>query len=146
MEARITMITLGVKDIARSYKFYHDGLGFPTSAKEDDEIVFFRTGGTCLALYTFEDLAKDVSPEFVNFAKEKCKFSGITLAHNVRVKEDVERILKLAEKAGGKIEKQAGDVFWGGYNGYFSDPDGYLWDVVWAEQIKFNEDGSLVMW
>jgi uncharacterized glyoxalase superfamily protein PhnB len=72
-------------------------------------------------------------------------FSGVTLAHNTRSKAEVDTVLELAKKAGGKIEKAAQDVFWGGYSGYFSDPDGHLWEVASAESWEFNEDGSLVI-
>jgi len=139
MEPRISIITLGVKDLQRSLEFYRDGLGFPTSKTAEDGIVFFQTGGVCLALYPYEKLAEDVSDEFI---APRSKFPGITLAHNVRTKEEVSEILSLAEKAGGKIEKPAQDVFWGGHSGYFSDPDGYLWEVAWGA-FEFNEDGSL---
>lgn len=142
LEPRISIITLGVTDLQRSYKFYHDGLGFPTPQKPESEVIFFQTNGTCLALYPFDKLAEDVSPDF---PKERSKFTGITLAHNTKRKEDVDQILALAEKAGGKIEKQAQDVFWGGYSGYFSDPDGYLWEVAYSDKCKFNEDGSIVI-
>ena len=89
MEPRITIITLGVTDLERSYRFYHEGLGFPTSRKPDQGIIFFQTNGVCLALYPLEELAKDVSPEQ---SSQRGAFAGITLAHNTRVKEDVDRI------------------------------------------------------
>ncbi len=141
MEPRISIITLGVSDLEKSYEFY-TSLGFPTSRKPDSGIVFFKTGGVCLALYPFDELAKDVSPDF---KAERPEFSGITLAHNTKEKSEVDAILKLAEKSGGKIEKQAQDVFWGGYSGYFSDPDGYLWEVAYGDCWQFNDDGSLVI-
>ena len=136
MEPRISIITLGVSDLTKSYKFYHNGLGLPTTNNPESGIIFFQTSGTCLALYPLEKLAEDVSP---NLSSERATFSGITLAH------DVDTILKLAEKAGGKIEKAAQNTFWGGYSGYFSDPDGYQWEVAYSDDWKFNEDGSLVI-
>jgi uncharacterized protein len=139
MEPRISLITLGVADLAKSLRFYRDGLGFPTTWTGDKGVIFFKTAGVCLALYPFDELAKDVSDSFLT---QKPKFAGITLAHNVRKKEDVDRILKLAEVAGGKIEKPAQDAFWGGYSGYFSDPDGYLWEVAWGA-FPIRDDGSL---
>jgi len=142
MEPRISIITLGVQDMERSYRFYHDGLGFPTSGTPEQGIIFFRTGGVCLALYPFDALAADVAPDF---PRDKGRFPGITLAHNTRTKEEVDQVLALAEQSGGKIEKPAQLVFWGGYSGYFSDPDGYLWEVAWAENWEFREDGSLVV-
>ena len=142
MESRISIITLGVADIERSYNFYHKGLGFPTTRKPEEGIIFFQTGGVCLALYPLEELAADVSPDH---PAERGAFSGITLAHNARKKEDVDKILQLAEQSGGKIEKPAQDVFWGGYSGYFSDPDGYLWEVAYGDNWQFHPDGSLVI-
>lgn len=141
MEPRISMITLGVSNLEKSYKFY-TALGFPTSKKPEDGIIFFKTGGVGLALYPLEELAKDISPEL---SPIRSGFSGVTLAHNTRSKAEVDTVLKLAKKAGGKIEKVAQDVFWGGYSGYFSDPDGHLWEVAYAESWEFNEDGSLVI-
>jgi uncharacterized protein len=141
MEPRISIITLGVDDLERSLRFYRDGLGLPTTRKADQGIIFFQTAGTCLALYPYRELAKDVSAEFV---VEKSKFTGITLAHNVRSKQDVDRVLKQAEQAGAKIEKPAGDTFWGGYSGYFSDPDGYLWEVAWGA-FEMRDDGSPIV-
>jgi len=141
MDPRISIITLGVDDLERSLVFYRDGLGFPTTRDAESGIIFFQTRGICLALYPYEELAKDVSADFV---VQRSKFPGITLAHNVQTKEEVETVLNLAERAGGKIEKEAQDVFWGGYSGYFSDPDGYLWEVAWGA-FNFRGDGSLMI-
>lgn len=141
MEPRISIITLGVSDLEKSYTFYKEGLGLPTTRTPDGGIIFFQTSGTCLALYPLEKLAEDVGEKF---QVDHSKFSGITLAHNVKNKEDVAKILSKAERAGGKIEKPAQDVFWGGHSGYFSDPDGHLWEVAWGA-FEFNEDGSLII-
>jgi len=141
MEPRISIVTLGVKDLERSLRFYRDGLGLPTTRKTEQGIVFFQTSGTCLALYPYHELARDLSEEF---AVEKSKFTGITLAHNVRRREDVDAVLKQAAQAGAKIEKAAADTFWGGYSGYFSDPDGYLWEVAWGA-FDIRDDGSLIV-
>ena len=140
MEPRISLITLGVQDLERSLRFYRDGLGLPTSWGVDKGVIFFRTGGTRLALYPRARLAKDVSPDLI--AEERPKFAGFALAHNVREKADVDVILKQAQAAGGRIEKPGQDAFWGGYSGYFSDPDGHLWEVAWGA-FPFNDDGSL---
>jgi len=139
MEPRISIVTFGVRDLERSLRFYRDGLGFPTTCTADKGIIFFKTGGVCLALYPYDELAADVAEEF---RAERAKFSGITLAHNVREKEEVAQVLKLAESAGGRIEKPAQDTHWGGHHGYFSDPDEYIWEVAWGA-FAFNEDGSL---
>ena len=141
MEPRISIITLGVANVDRSIRFYRDGLGFATSAKAGDQIAFFATNGVRLAVYPLEKLAEDIGPG----VHPATGFSGITIAHNVRRKEEVAEILALAERAGGKIVKQAQDVFWGGHSGYFSDPDGYYWEVAWAEQFRFDENGMLMM-
>ncbi len=141
MEARISIITLGVKDLDRSYRFYKDGLGFPTSWSLEKGVIFFKTRGTCLALYPFEKLAEDVNP---SLRAEKPAFSGVTLAYNTRTKGEVEEVLEKARRAGGRVEKPAKDAFWGGFSGYFSDPDGYLWEVAFGA-FDFNEDGSLAI-
>ena len=142
MQPRLSIITLGVKDLERAYKFYHEGLGFPTDSKLDDGIIFFQTSGTRLALYPLDKLAEDISPDLAHNIQG---FHGITLAHNTCQKEEVDAILKLVEESGGKIVKPAQFVFWGGYSGYFTDPDGYYWEVAWSESWQFNEDGSLVV-
>ncbi|MDB5340325.1 MAG: hypothetical protein JWN70_5944 [Planctomycetaceae bacterium] len=139
MEPRISLITLGVKDLERSWRFYRDGLGFPTTWTPDKGVIFFKTGGVRLALYSYESLAKDIADEFL---MEKSKFGGITLAHNVREQPQVDEVLKLAEAAGGRIERPGHQAFWGGYTGFFSDPDGYLWEVAWGA-FPFLADGSL---
>lgn len=142
MEPRITIITLGVADLERSVRFYRDGLGFPTSHKDGEPIAFFNTDGARLALYPLDKLAEDISP---SVPRTKGPFSGVTLAHNTRTKEEVAAVLALAEAAGGVIVKPAQDVFWGGHSGYFSDPDGYYWEVAWAPMFQFAADGSLLI-
>ena len=142
MEARISIITLGVADLERAYRFYHEGLGFPTSSKPEAGIIFFQTAGTCLALYPRNKLAEDVSPKF---AGQTAGFSGVTLAHNTRNQDEVDALLAKAESLGGTIEKPAQDTFWGGYSGYFCDPDGHLWEIAYADFWRFNADGSLVI-
>jgi catechol 2,3-dioxygenase-like lactoylglutathione lyase family enzyme len=139
IEPRISLITLGVSDLERSYKFYKDGLGLPTTRSPTDGIIFFQMRGTCLALFPYEELAADVGD---SFKVAKSRFPGITIAYNVREKSEVAAVLQLAESAGAKIEKPAHDTFWGGHSGYFSDPDGYLWEVAYGA-FEFNADGSL---
>ncbi|MGD0389064.1 MAG: VOC family protein [Tepidisphaeraceae bacterium] len=141
MDPRISIITLGVKDLERSRRFYRDGLGFPTTRTAQAGIIFFQTKGICLALYPYDKLGEDVSGQLPG---PRSKFTGITLAHNVRTREEVDQILEQARRAGAKIEKSAQDTFWGGYHGYFSDPDGYLWEIAWGA-FEFREDGSLVI-
>ena len=119
------MITLGVSDLARSTVFYRDGLGFPTHG-DFPGITFFKLTGTWLALFPLEELAKDAQ---VDLHREG--FSGVTLAHNVGSKTEVDAVLKQAQRAGARITKPAKDTDWGGYSGYFADLDGYLWEVAW---------------
>ena len=143
MEPRISVVTLGVADLQRSFHFYRDGLGFPTKMTPDGSIVLFATSGTRLFIYPYEKLAEDAGWKVSPNERPRDKFAGITFGHCVRKKEDVDVILKLAEKSGGKIVKNAGEKSWGGYSGYFADPDGYLWEVAYSDQWKFNADGSV---
>ncbi|SEG31384.1 VOC family protein [Marinobacterium lutimaris] len=142
MEPRISLITLGVDDLERAYRFYAEGLGFPAHRTEGQDIVFFSTAGTRLALYPREKLAEDAGSRLIGRDRS---FPGITLAHNTREKAQVDEILKRAEAAGGEIVKPAQDAFWGGYSGYFADPDGYLSEVAWAEFWQFDANGALVL-
>ena len=142
MEPRVSIVTLGVADLARAYRFYHEGLGFPTTRKPESGIVFFQTGGVCLALYPIEKLAEDVAADQ---SAERGPFSGVTLSQNTRSRAEVDATLQQAADAGGRIVKEAQDVFWGGYSGYFADPDGYLWEVAYADSWMFNDDGSLLV-
>src|SRR4051794_7870860 len=139
MEPRISLITLGVADLTRSYHFYKDGLGLPTSRTPAEGIVFFQTSGAAIALYPYAELADDVGP---GWDVPRSKFPGITLAHCVRERHEVDEVLELAAGAGAEIVKPAADTFWGGYSGYFTDPDGYPWEVAWGA-FDVNPDGSL---
>jgi catechol 2,3-dioxygenase-like lactoylglutathione lyase family enzyme len=140
MEPRISLITLGVKDLERSLTFYRDGLGFPTTWKPERGVIFFQTSGTTLALYPFDKLAEDAGPEYAE--AKRPHFGGITLAHNVRTQGEVDVLLWEAERAGGRIVKPGQKTFWGGYSGYFGDPDGYLWEVAFGA-FPIRADGSL---
>jgi catechol 2,3-dioxygenase-like lactoylglutathione lyase family enzyme len=130
MEPRISIITLGVSDLERSRSFYRDGLGLPLSPDSNDSIAFFPLGGAWLALFPRAELAHDAL-----VPAEGSGFTGITVAHAAKSKADVDAVLKQAEAAGARITKQAQDVFWGGYSGYFTDPDGFLWEVLWNPMI-----------
>jgi uncharacterized protein len=142
MEPRISIITLGVTDFVRSLRFYRDGLGWPTRATETSEIAFFNTIGARFAIYPLEKLAEDISPALT---PARSGFSGITLAHNVRTREEVAAVLAQAEAAGACIVKPGQDAFWGGHSGYFTDPDGYYWEVAFAPGFQFAADGSLML-
>ena len=140
MEPRVSIITLGVSEMARSIRFYRDGLGFPTTAKDDDDWAIFRLAGTRFALYPNNKLAEDIGPDIVPSVQGFC---GVTLAHNVREKDEVQRVLDLAVAAGGTLLKPAQTASWGGHSGYFADPDGYPWEVAWGEGWEFDEQGTL---
>ncbi len=127
MEPRISIITLGVADLQRSVEFYRDGLGLPLVDENTESIAFFQTRGTWLALYPREALAADVG-----IPTEGSGFSGVTLAHNVRTREEVDSLLDVAVTAGATLVKPAKDAFWGGYSGYFADPEGFLWEIAWS--------------
>jgi uncharacterized protein len=137
MEQRVSLITLGVGDLQRSRTFY-ERLGWRPANTKADGIVFFQTGGMALALYPRIALAKDatVSPEGNGF-------TGVTLAYNTRTRDEVDSVLARAEAAGAKILKRAQGTFWGGYDGYFADPDGFLWEVGWNPFFPIAEDGSI---
>ncbi len=139
MEPRISIITLGVNSMPVSIRFYRDGLGFPTDATDDRNWAIFRTNGTRLALYPKAELAKDSGPDTTPAGG----FCGITLAHNVSSREDVDRIIEQAVAAGASRLKTPSETEWGGYSGYFADPDGYLWEVAWGDVWEYDENGTL---
>ena len=136
---RMTVVTLGVSDLARATKFYETVLATPPDMSNDG-VTFFQMPGVWLSLFPRAHLAKDISP---NVNPARGGFSGVTLAHNARSKEEVVAILKRAQSAGARIEKEAQDTFWGGYGGYFSDPDGHYWEVVWGPMFEFTDAGEL---
>jgi uncharacterized protein len=138
LPARISIATLGVSDLARSTKFYL-ALGWSLAEGSSAEISFFRTAGGVLALYPFDLLAKDAMLP----ALRAQGFGGVTLAINVERAEDVQPGLDVAKQAGATILKPATKAEWGGVSGYFADPDGYPWEVVWAPRTKFKPDGSI---
>jgi len=137
MEQRISIVTLGVADLNRSREFY-ERLGWRRSMAKSEGIVFFQAGGIALALYPRDELAKDA-----NVAANGDGFKAISLAYNARNRAEVDAVLKEAETAGAKILKPAQEAFWGGYSGYFSDPDGFLWEVAWNPFFPLAEDGSI---
>ena len=126
MEQRLSVVTLGVADLDRARRFYEEGLGWKASGEGSGEIVFFQMGASALALYPRAALAKEVN---LPGGSEGAGPGGVTLAHNVRRREDVDSTLREAEAAGAAILKPAQDAFWGGYSGYFADPDGHPWET-----------------
>jgi uncharacterized protein len=137
MEQRISLITLGVADLARSQDFYQR-LGWRRSMAQSEGIVFFQAGGMGLALYPRDELAKDA-----NLSAEGNGFRGMALAYNARSREEVDAVLAEASDAGAKLLKPAEEAFWGGYSGYFSDPDGFAWEVAWNPSFPIAADGSI---
>jgi catechol 2,3-dioxygenase-like lactoylglutathione lyase family enzyme len=136
MEQRISLITLGVRDVAAARAFYQR-LGWRASSIGGDEVAFFQAGGIIFGLYGLDDLAKDAN------LKPGTGFSGVALAYNVRDKADVDRILAEAKAAGATILKPGIDAVWGGYSGYFADPDGHPWEVAWNPGFPIAADGSI---
>ena len=137
MEQRLSLVTLGVADLARACRFYEEGLGWRRGNRHD-EVAFYQAGGMVLALWGRDALADDAG-----LPRSGSGFPGIALAYNTRDKAEVDAVLAEAEAAGGKIVKPAKDTFWGGYSGYFADPDGHLWEVAWNPDWSLADDGSI---
>ncbi|HXT09500.1 MAG TPA: VOC family protein [Roseiarcus sp.] len=136
-EPRVSLITLGVADLARARAFYETGLGWRASPASQDEVAFFQLGGLALALFQRSSLAEDAG------VAAGGGFAGIALAHNVRQPADVDRLLALAQAAGARITRGAETKPWGGRSGYFADPDGHLWEIAWNPHFGLAADGAL---
>ncbi|MFA4902055.1 MAG: VOC family protein [Desulfobaccales bacterium] len=136
---RMTVITLGVTDLAKAARFYATIFGISPNS-ENEGISFFELPGVWLTLYPIEKLAEDISPQL---SPTRSGFNGITLAYNARSRDEVVAIFKEVEAAGASIAKAPEDTFWGGFSGYFADLDGYYWEVVWGPMFDFAPDGSL---
>jgi catechol 2,3-dioxygenase-like lactoylglutathione lyase family enzyme len=132
MKPRIKVLTLGVANLERSLAFYRDGLGLPTKGItgtefEDGAVVFFNLDNdVILALYPSASLAKDA-----RITASEAPLGAVSIGHIVRSREEVDAIMAEAERAGAKVTDPAHDRFWGGYSGYFHDPDGHLWEIAW---------------
>lgn len=137
MEPRLSLVTLGVADVARSRIFY-ERLGFKASSASNENVTFFEAGGVVLGLFGRAALAQDAS-----VSKEGSGFAGVALAHNARSEADVDAILAEAAAAGARIVKPAHRVFWGGWSGYFADPDGHLWEVAHNPFFPLDSAGRL---
>ena len=140
MKPRITVITLGVDDMKKSLVFYRDGLGLPTEGIvgtefEHGAVAFFDLQpGLKLAIWPRESIAHDASLPTTPHSPTE-----FTIGHNVGKKDEVDAVMAQAKRAGAKITKPAGNTFWGGYAGYFQDPDGHLWEIVWNPRMEMPE-------
>jgi catechol 2,3-dioxygenase-like lactoylglutathione lyase family enzyme len=140
MEQRLSFITLGVADLARAEAFYR-ALGWtPSSYGDGKGITFFQLPGMVFALFPREELAHDAEVE-----NSTPGFSGITLSHNVRSEAEVDATLAGAVGAGGRLTRAAGKAFWGGYMGYFADPDGHLWEVCFNPHAELGPNGEVTI-
>jgi hypothetical protein len=139
MDQRLSLVTLGVADVAASTAFY-GRLGWKPSSASNDSVTFYQLGGIALGLYGREALAEDAHIDSAGTG-----FGGITLALNMRTREEVDAVLAEAEAAGAAILKPAQDVFWGGYSGYFADIDGHAWEVAWNPGFEITATGAVVL-
>lgn len=126
MKPRISMVSLGVHDLVRATEFYQHGLGLPRLEPYKDTITFFDLNGTWLGLYPWDKLAEDAG---ISPAGEG--YRGMALAHNLHSKEEVDALMQQAVAAGATLVKEPQEVFWGGYSGYFADPEGHLWELAY---------------
>ena len=136
MEHRVSLVTLGVTDLARSRAFY-EALGWRTTAKPDDDVVFFQAGGMILALWGRAELATDSA------VTDAGGWGGVTLAHNVGSPAAVDAVLREAAAAGARIGRVGAATFWGGYSGVFVDPDGHPWEVAHNPFWALGDDGTI---
>ncbi len=140
MKPRLNIVTLGVNNLRKSREFYENALGWEPAAGSDENIVFFNHGGIILSLYAVEKLADDAK-----LLPDRTGFSGITLAINQDSKEAVAETYNKAVSNGARALVEPRDTFWGGYDAYFADPDGYAWEIAWAPFWKFDKQGSLML-
>lgn len=137
MRPRLTLVTLGVTDLVRSRTFY-ERLGFEPSSASQPSVTFMSAGGVVLSLYGRADLAHDAQ-----VADTPTGFAAITLAHNCRSEAEVDAVLAHAVACGATLKKPAQKVFWGGYSGYFADPDGHLWEVAFNPFMPLDAEGRM---
>jgi predicted lactoylglutathione lyase len=136
MEQRVSLVTLGVADLARAKRFY-EALGWITNTDPELDVVFFQAGGMVVALWDRASLAEDSG------VTDAGGWGGVTLAHNVRSLAEVDDVITEAEGAGASIPRHGAETFWGGYSGIFVDPDGHPWEVAYNPRWTIEEDGSI---
>lgn len=136
MEQRLSLVTLGVADLARARAFY-EALGWTSGAQPADDVVFFQAGGMVVGLWSRAALAEDSGID------DPGGWGGITLAQNVRSPAEVDAVLAEVESAGGTIVRWGAETFWGGYSGLFHDPDGHAWEVAHNPGWTLADDGSV---
>jgi len=136
MEQRLSLVTLGVTDLARARAFY-EALGWTTGAAPDDDVVFFQAGAMIVALWGRDQLAEDSG------VSDEGGWGGVTLAYNTRSPDEVDTVIAEAEAAGATIARPGAETFWGGYSGVFIDPDGHPWEVAHNPHWTLAEDGSV---
>ncbi|HZO63266.1 MAG TPA: VOC family protein [Gaiellaceae bacterium] len=138
MEQRVSLITLGVRDLARARAFY-EALGWTTNAAPEDDVAFFQAGGVIVSLWGREQLAEDSGVE------DTGGWGGITLAYNTRSPADVDAVIGEVEAAGGTILRHGAETFWGGYSAAFADPEGHAWEVAHNPHWTIADDGSVTL-
>lgn len=136
---RMSIVTLGVNDLKKSTAFYRKVLHVAPTTKYEG-VTFFQMPGVWLGLFPLRNLAKDISKKII---PKRYPFSGMSLAHNTRSKNDVDAIFRRAKKSGAKIIRAPHNTFWGGYSGYFADLDGFHWEIAWGPMFEFKKDGTL---
>jgi predicted lactoylglutathione lyase len=138
VEQRVSLVTLGVRDLARARAFY-EALGWRTGAAPEDDVVFFQAGGMVVALWDRAKLAEDSGVE------DAGGWGGVTLAYNTRSPEEVDAVIEEARAAGAEILRAGAETFWGGYSGVFVDPDGHPWEVAHNPHWTLRDDGSVIL-
>jgi uncharacterized protein len=135
VDQRLSLITLGVRDLERARSFY-EALGWRTGAEPGDDVVFFQAGGMIVALWDRAKLAED------SCIADSGGWGGVTLAYNVRSPAEVDRVIAEAEAAGATIGRPGAETFWGGYSGVFVDPEGHPWEVAHNPRWTVTDDGA----
>jgi catechol 2,3-dioxygenase-like lactoylglutathione lyase family enzyme len=138
VDQRVSLVTLGVADLARARAFY-EALGWVTRAEPGDDVVFFPAGGMIVALWSRAKLADDSGVD------DPGGWGGVTLAHNVHSPAEVDSVIDEARRAGARIGREPAQTFWGGYSAIFIDPDGHPWEVAHNPHWTLDEDGSIAL-